>query len=112
MTRALSGALSTLQPGANQRMSDIIRIETNQRMSRAVKAAGLVFIGGETSNDHAPDVKVHTPSVLAKIDGFLEKAGTDKTRPVSAHAWLGNIEPDFAAMNRVWDASGAPGRPP
>ena len=93
-------------------MSDIIRIETNQRMSRVVKAAGLVFIGGQTSNDHAPDVKAQTASVLAKIDGFLEKAGIDKTRLVSAQVWLANIERDFAGMNSVWDAWVAPGCAP
>jgi enamine deaminase RidA (YjgF/YER057c/UK114 family) len=93
-------------------MSDIMRFETNQRMSRVVKAAGLVFIGGQTSNDHAPDVKTQTASVLAKIDGFLEKAGIDKTRLVSAQVWLANIERDFAGMNSVWDAWVAPGCAP
>ncbi|MPW23221.1 RidA family protein [Paraburkholderia sp. CNPSo 3157] len=85
-------------------MSDIVRIETNQRMSRVVKAAGLVFVGGQTSNDKTPDVKVQTASVLDKIESFLEKAGIDKSRLVSAQVWLANIERDFAGMNSVWDA--------
>lgn len=85
-------------------MSDIIRIDTNQRMSRVVKAAGLVFIGGQTSADPAPDVKVQTANTLAKIDAFLEKAGIDKTRLVSAQIWLADIERDFAGMNEVWEA--------
>ncbi|VWB10664.1 endoribonuclease L-PSP [Burkholderia aenigmatica] len=85
-------------------MSDIIRIETNARTSRAVKAAGLVFIGGQTSADPAPDVKVQTAKVLEKIDGFLEQAGIDRTRIVSAQIWLADIARDFAAMNEVWDA--------
>src|SRR3569623_1343343 len=76
-------------------MTDIVRIETNQRMSRVVKAAGLAFIGGQTSADHAPDVKVQTAKVLEKIDGFLEKAGIDKTRLVSAQVWLADIARDF-----------------
>ncbi|SEK11447.1 hypothetical protein SAMN05192539_105211 [Paraburkholderia diazotrophica] len=65
-------------------MSAIARIETNQRVSRVVKAAGLVFIGGQTSNDYAADVKVQTASALEKIDGFLEKAGIDKSRLVQS----------------------------
>lgn len=85
-------------------MSDIVRIETNQRMSRVVKAAGLVFIGGQTSADPTPDVRIQTGKVLEKIDGFLEKAGIDKTRLVSAQVWLANIERDFAGMNEIWDA--------
>lgn len=85
-------------------MPDIIGIETNQRMSRVVKAAGLVFIGGQTSADPAPDVKIQTAKVLEKIDGFLEKAGIERTRLVSAQVWLANIEREFAGMNEVWDA--------
>ncbi|HEF5153541.1 endoribonuclease L-PSP [Burkholderia multivorans] len=85
-------------------MSEIVRIETNARMSRVVKAAGLVFIGGQTSADPAPDVKVQTAKVLEKIDGFLEQAGIDKTRLVSAQVWLADIARDFAGMNQVWDA--------
>jgi enamine deaminase RidA (YjgF/YER057c/UK114 family) len=85
-------------------MSDIVRIDTNQRMSRVVKAAGLVFIGGQTSGDSTPDVRIQTAKVLEKIDGFLDKAGIDKTRLVSAQVWLRDIERDFAGMNEVWDA--------
>ena len=85
-------------------MNDIIRIDTNQRMSRIVKAAGFVFIGGQTSADPAPDVRIQTAKVLEKIDGFLDKAGIDKTRLVSAQVWLADIARDFAGMNEVWEA--------
>ncbi|WP_250475798.1 RidA family protein [Caballeronia sp. GAFFF1] len=85
-------------------MSDIVRIDTNQRMSRVVKAGGLVFIGGQTSADQTPDIKQQTASVLEKIDGYLDKAGIDRTRLVSAQVWVANIERDFAGMNEVWDA--------
>lgn len=85
-------------------MSDIVRIDTNQRMSRVVMAAGLVFVGGQTSADPTPDIKLQTAKVLEKIDGFLEKAGIDKTRLVSAQIWLSDIARDFAGMNEVWDA--------
>ncbi|HEV3426061.1 MAG TPA: RidA family protein [Paraburkholderia sp.] len=93
-------------------MEDIVRIESNQRMSRVVKAAGLVFVGGQTSNDRTLDAKGQTQQVLAKIDGFLAQAGIDKTRLVSAQVWLADIERDFAAMNEVWDAWVAPGCAP
>lgn len=93
-------------------MSDIVRLESNQRMSRVVKAAGLVFVGGQTSNDKTPDIKVQTQQVLAKIDAFLAQAGIDKTRLVSAQIWLADIARDFAGMNEVWDAWVAPGCAP
>jgi enamine deaminase RidA (YjgF/YER057c/UK114 family) len=49
-------------------------------------------------------VKLQTAKVLEKIDGYLEKAGIDKTRLVSAQVWLADIACDFAGMNEVWDA--------
>ena len=41
---------------------------------------------------------------LPPVDGFLDKAGIDKTRLVSAQVWLSDIARDFAGMNEVWDA--------
>ncbi|MFL9886476.1 RidA family protein [Paraburkholderia agricolaris] len=93
-------------------MNEIVRIESNQRMSRVVKAAGLVFVGGLTSTDRTLDAKGQTQAVLGKIDGFLAQAGVDKTRLISAQVWLANIDRDYAAMNEVWDAWVAPGCAP
>lgn len=93
-------------------MSDIIRIESNQRMSRVVKANGFVFVGGQTSNDRSLDITGQTEQVLAKIDGYLAQAGIDKTRLISAQVWLADIARDFAGMNAVWDAWVAPGCAP
>ncbi|SAL63461.1 endoribonuclease L-PSP [Caballeronia udeis] len=93
-------------------MSDIVRIATDSRMSRVVKAADLIFVGGQTSNDRTFDVKVQTRQVLANIDGFLSLAGADKTRLVSAQVWLADIARDFAAMNEVWEAWLPPGCAP
>jgi enamine deaminase RidA (YjgF/YER057c/UK114 family) len=93
-------------------MDEIVRIESNQRMSRVVKAAGLVFVGGQTSNDRTLDVKGQTQQVLAKIDAFLAQADIDKTRLLSAQVWLADIAHDFALMNEVWDAWVAPGCAP
>jgi enamine deaminase RidA (YjgF/YER057c/UK114 family) len=89
-------------------MTDIIRIDSTQRMSRVVKANGFVFIGGQTSDDRTLDIKGQTASVLAKIDGFLAKAGIDKTRLLTAQVWVADIARDFAGMNEVWDAWVAP----
>jgi enamine deaminase RidA (YjgF/YER057c/UK114 family) len=89
-------------------MSDITRIDSNQRMSRVVKANGFVFVGGQTAADRSQDIKGQTTQVLAKIDGFLAAAGIDKTRLVSSQIWVANIERDFAGMNEVWDAWVAP----
>jgi enamine deaminase RidA (YjgF/YER057c/UK114 family) len=93
-------------------MSEIVRIEMAQRSSRVVKAAGLVFVGGQTAADRSQDIKGQTAQVLAKIDGFLAQAGIDKTRLLSSQIWVRDIERDFAGMNEVWDAWVAPGCAP
>ncbi|RUV19530.1 RidA family protein, partial [Mesorhizobium sp. M5C.F.Ca.IN.020.32.2.1] len=39
----------------------------------------------------------------AKIDAYLAKAGSDKSRILSATVWLRDIA-DFDKMNAAWDA--------
>lgn len=85
-------------------MSDITRIETNERRSRVVIYSGMVFISGQTSDDKSLDIKGQTLETLAKIDKYLEAAGTDKSRLLSAQIWLKDIARDFVGMNEVWDA--------
>jgi enamine deaminase RidA (YjgF/YER057c/UK114 family) len=93
-------------------MSAIVRIAADRRMSRAVKAAGLVFVGGQTSQDRTLDVQVQTRRVLANIDDYLLQAGVDKTRLISAQVWLADIARDFNSMNEVWEAWLEPGCAP
>jgi enamine deaminase RidA (YjgF/YER057c/UK114 family) len=93
-------------------MNEIVRLATDRRMSRVVKAAGLVFVGGQTSSDRTLDVKVQTRQVLANIDAYLSQAGVDKTRLVSAQVWLADIARDFTGMNEVWEAWLEPGCAP
>ncbi|WP_243054948.1 RidA family protein [Pseudomonas sp. BP01] len=93
-------------------MNDIKRIETNQRMSRVVCYAGLVFVGGQVANDRSENIQGQTRQVLAKIDGWLAQAGIDKTRILSAQIWVKDIENDFAGMNEVWDAWAPEGAAP
>lgn len=93
-------------------MSDITRIETNERRSRVVIYNGMVFISGQTSDDKNLDIKGQTLETLAKIDKYLAAAGTDKSRLLSAQIWLKEISRDFVGMNEVWDAWTAPGAAP
>lgn len=84
-------------------MSNITRIETNNRMSRVVMAAGMVYLAGVTASDATQDIKGQTQQVLDKIDNHLASAGVDKTRIVSTQIWLADIGRDFAGMNEVWE---------
>ncbi|MDP5308925.1 RidA family protein [Paracoccus spongiarum] len=83
-------------------MTDIKRIECGQRMSQAVVANGTVWLAGQVAEPGKPAAD-QTRAILAQIDTLLKKAGTDKTRIVSAQIWMADMA-DFAAMNAVWDA--------
>jgi len=49
--------------------------------------------------------------VLAKIEDLLTRAGTDKSKLVSATIYLPALA-DFAGMNSVWDGWVLPGQAP
>ena len=93
-------------------MSDIGRIETDTRRSRAVIYNGMVFIGGQTCDDRTQDIKGQTRQALAKIEKFLAAASTDKSRLISAQIWMADIQRDVAGMNEVWDSWTAPDAAP
>ncbi|GJD52085.1 2-iminobutanoate/2-iminopropanoate deaminase [Methylobacterium crusticola] len=78
----------------------IERIETGTRMSQAVVHGNTVYLAGQVSA--AGDVADQTRDVLAQIDALLAKAGTDKSKVLSATIYLADMA-TFAEMNRVWD---------
>jgi enamine deaminase RidA (YjgF/YER057c/UK114 family) len=93
-------------------MSDITRIETDPRRSRVVVYNGMVFVGGMTADDRSQDIKGQTRQTLAKIEEFLAKAGTDKSRVLTAQIWIKDLARDFEGMNEVWNAWTAPNAAP
>lgn len=93
-------------------MTDIVRIDTDKRRSRAVIYNGMVFIGGQTADDRSQDIRGQTQQTLAKIEAFLAQAGTDKSRLLTAQIWIKDIARDFEAMNEVWNAWTAPDAAP
>ena len=52
-----------------------------------------------------------TKDILATIDGYLAKAGTDKSKLLSANIWITDMA-KFNEMNAVWDAWVSPGNTP
>ena len=82
----------------------IKRIGAGNRMSQAVIHGGKAYLSGFVAEKTAgKSVKEQTQDVLAQIDECLKKAGTDKTKLLSASIWLADIA-GFAEMNAVWDA--------
>jgi enamine deaminase RidA (YjgF/YER057c/UK114 family) len=93
-------------------LSNIVRIATDTRRSRAVIYNGMVFVGGQAADDRSQDIRGQTKQALAKIEKFLADAGTDKSRLLSAQIWIKDIAKDFAGMNEIWDAWTAPNAAP
>jgi len=83
-------------------MSEITRIDTNQRMSRIVIHNDVVYLSGQVGNPEE-SIADQTSTCLEKVDELLKQAGTDKTRLLQTTIWLADMS-DFAAMNEVWNA--------
>lgn len=90
----------------------ITRIDAGPRMSQAVVHGNTVYLAGQVASG-APGKSVteQTKDILGNIDALLAKAGTDKTKIISANIWLTDIS-TFGEMNAVWDAWVAPGCAP
>lgn len=86
------------------------RFDVNARRSRLVKFNGVCYLSGQFS-DNGGDVASQTREILAKIDELLARAGTDKTRLLTAEVWITTMA-DFPAMDSVWKDWTAPGNPP
>jgi enamine deaminase RidA (YjgF/YER057c/UK114 family) len=89
----------------------IQRLDANNRLAQATVANGFVFTAGVVPDDVSQDIGGQTRQVLAKIEDLLRRAGSDKTKLMSATIYLPAIA-DFAGMNAVWDAWLAPGCAP
>ncbi len=81
------------------------------RMSRMVEAGDFVYLAGLTAPDRSQDVKGQTQQILDAIDGYLQQAGTSRSRLVQAQIWLKTMA-DFADMNSVWNDWVDPENPP
>ena len=90
----------------------IQRFDAGPRMSRAVVHGNTVYLAGLTADKaRGKSVTEQTREILATIDGYLAKCGTDKSKLLSANLWLTDIG-TWSEMNTVWDAWLSPGNPP
>lgn len=81
----------------------IERLDNGPRFCRALRYNGTVYLAGLTADDLSGDTTAQTREILAKIDGYLAQAGSDKARLLSVQIWLRDIA-DFDKMNAAWDA--------
>ena len=90
----------------------IQRFDTGPRMSQVVIHGDTVYLAGiVASNAGGQSVTKQTQDVLSIIDGHLKKAGSDKSKLLTATIYLTDMK-TFAEMNAVWDGWVSAGNTP
>lgn len=90
----------------------IERHEIGPRMSKAVVHGNTVYLAGIVADQaKGKSVTEQTKDILEQIDGLLAKAGSDKSKLLTANIWITDMA-NFAEMNAVWDTWVVPGHTP
>jgi enamine deaminase RidA (YjgF/YER057c/UK114 family) len=80
---------------------NIQRFDPGARMSQAVVYNGFVFLAGQVGE--GASVAEQTKDILANVDALLARAGSDKTKLLTATIWLTDMS-TFGEMNAAWEA--------
>jgi enamine deaminase RidA (YjgF/YER057c/UK114 family) len=90
----------------------IQRFDVGPRMSQAVVHGDTVYLAGVVAKTTAGEsVAKQTQEVLSIIDGHLAKAGSEKSKLLTATIYLTDMK-TFAEMNAVWDGWVSAGNTP
>src|SRR5258707_14311427 len=93
---------------------DIQRINPREWNSSAAVFGDLVFLSGTVADDNSLDMEGQTAEVLKKIDAVLAKAGTNKSRILSATVYMADagLKDEMNKAGMPWvDRSNLPTRP-
>ena len=82
---------------------EIQRINPREWNCSATVLGDLVFLSGTVADDKSLDMKCQTAQVLQKIDAVLAKAGTSKSRILSATVYMADASLKDE-MNEAWMA--------
>jgi enamine deaminase RidA (YjgF/YER057c/UK114 family) len=81
-------------------------------MSQVVVHGNTVYLAGVVAQKTAGEsVAKQTEEILSIIDGHLAKAGTDKSKLLSANIYITDMK-TFGEMNAAWDSWVSPGNTP
>jgi enamine deaminase RidA (YjgF/YER057c/UK114 family) len=90
----------------------IQRFETGPRMSQIVVNGNTIYLAGVVANKSAgKSVTEQTQEILSIIDSHLAKAGSDKSKLLSANIYITDMK-TFQEMNAVWDGWVSAGNTP
>jgi len=79
----------------------IQRQEISGHLSKVVEHNGTVYVAGTTAENKSVGMKQQTEEVLTRIDGYLAKAGTNKSKLLSATVYISDMA-QKPAMNEAW----------
>src|SRR3970040_2765474 len=82
---------------------DIERINPREWNCSAVVHGNIVYLSGVVADDKSLPMKGQTEQVLKKIDAVLAKAGTNKSRILSATVYMADASLKDE-MNEAWMA--------
>jgi enamine deaminase RidA (YjgF/YER057c/UK114 family) len=91
----------------------VVRHEPSEILSLCVESGNLVWTAGIVAKKLDQDVKGQAAEILREIDRLLSKAGSSKSKVLSATIWVSDIR-NRALMNEAWtawaDPKNLPGR--
>lgn len=89
---------------------NIQKIDSNDTITEIAIYNGVVYLAGQVPDDDSLDIVGQTREVLANIDKALVKAGTDKSRLLTAQVFIKNLEDfdEFNAEYTAWIAGNVP----
>jgi enamine deaminase RidA (YjgF/YER057c/UK114 family) len=86
-----------------EKSMSIQRFETGPRMSQVVVHGDTIYLAGVVANKAVGEsVTKQMEEVLSIIDSHLAKAGSDKSKLLTATIYLTDMK-NFSDMNTVWD---------
>ncbi|STZ63844.1 Enamine/imine deaminase [Moraxella lacunata] len=92
-------------------MNQITKLDSNETITEIAIYNGVVYLAGQVPDDDSLDIVGQTREVLANIDKALAKAGTNKSRLLTAQVFIKNLD-DFDKFNAEYTAWIAGNVPP
>ena len=89
----------------------IKRTEPGPILSHMVETDDMVYLCGMTTEDESKDIEGQTADALADIDAYLKRAGTSKSKILTALVFLSSLSLK-PRMNEVWKKWIDPKNPP
>ena len=83
-------------------MANITKLDSNDTLSEIAIHNGVVYLAGQVPNDDSLDIKGQSREVFANIDAALAKAGSNKSKILSAQVFITDLA-NFDAFNSEWN---------